>query len=152
MLFLDPYGTQVRWPTIEAIAATKAIDLWVLWPLGIAVNRMVTRSGDIPAGWRKSLDTLLGTPDWYGAFYSVTKTVNLFGDEIDQVEKATTDSIGQYLNARLKTVFPAVAENPRVLRNSTGCPIYLLCFAAGNENGAPIAIRIAQHLLKRGAL
>ena len=27
VLFLDPYGMQVEWKTIEAIAATKAIDL-----------------------------------------------------------------------------------------------------------------------------
>src|ERR1017187_3105193 len=46
VLFLDPYGTQVSWKTIEAIAATKAIDLWVLFPLG-GVNRMLTQSGDI---------------------------------------------------------------------------------------------------------
>lgn len=29
VLFLDPYGAQVEWTTIEAIAATKAIDLSV---------------------------------------------------------------------------------------------------------------------------
>jgi three-Cys-motif partner protein len=34
-LFLDPYGMQVEWSTIEAIASTKAIDLWLLFPLGI---------------------------------------------------------------------------------------------------------------------
>lgn len=27
VLFLDPYGMQVRWSTIEAVAATRAIDL-----------------------------------------------------------------------------------------------------------------------------
>jgi three-Cys-motif partner protein len=35
VLFLDPYGMQVDWSTIQAIARTKAIDLWVLFPLGI---------------------------------------------------------------------------------------------------------------------
>jgi len=33
VLFLDPYGMDVEWQTIEVIAATKAIDLWVLIPL-----------------------------------------------------------------------------------------------------------------------
>ena len=32
VLFLDPYGMQVEWETIEAIAGTKAIDLWLLFP------------------------------------------------------------------------------------------------------------------------
>jgi three-Cys-motif partner protein len=43
VLFLDPYGMQVEWKTIEAIAATKAIDLWLLFPLGIGVNRLLTK-------------------------------------------------------------------------------------------------------------
>jgi len=47
-------------------------------------------------------------------------------------------------------VFPAVAEEPRVLRNSANCPLYLLCFAVGNEKGAPIAMRIADYLLTNG--
>jgi three-Cys-motif partner protein len=32
VLFLDPYGMQVEWQTIEAIAKTAAIDLWLLFP------------------------------------------------------------------------------------------------------------------------
>jgi three-Cys-motif partner protein len=60
VLFLDPYGMQVEWRTIEAIAATKAIDLWLLFPLGIGVNRLLTKSGDIPESWRNRLNLLLG--------------------------------------------------------------------------------------------
>ena len=48
-VFPDPYGMQVDWSTFEAIAATKAIDLWILSPLGQAVNRLPSRN-DIPAG------------------------------------------------------------------------------------------------------
>jgi hypothetical protein len=44
------------------------------------------------------------------------------------VEKATTESIGRYFNERLKTVFAAVAEQPRVLRNSANSPY--TCFAS----------------------
>jgi hypothetical protein len=61
--------------------------------------------------------------------------------------KATNSSIARYFNDRLKQIFPAVAE-PGVLRNSSNCPLYLLCFAAGNEKGAPIALKIANSLLK----
>jgi three-Cys-motif partner protein len=149
VLFLDPYGMQVEWKTIEAIAETNAIDLWLLFPLGIGVNRLLTRSGEIPESWRKRLDLLLGTADWYDEFYRVERTRTLFG-EADHVVKATTETIGRYFNKRLKTVFPAVAEEPRVLRNSANCPLYLLCFAVGNDRGAPIALRIANHLLTKG--
>lgn len=53
VLFLDTFGMQVEWRTIEAVATTKAIDLWLLFPLGIGVNRLLTKSGDIPDAWRK---------------------------------------------------------------------------------------------------
>jgi hypothetical protein len=62
------------------------------------------------------------------------------------VKRATTGTIGRYFVDRLKEVFTAVAE-PRVLSNSKGSPLYLLCFAAGNLKGAPIALKIANHLL-----
>jgi three-Cys-motif partner protein len=150
VLFLDPYGMQVEWTTIEAIGRTKAIDLWILFPLGVAVNRLLMRSGRIPQSWRKRLDLLLG-PGWYEALYRLERTPSLFDDEATRVVKATTASIGQYFNDRLQTVFAGVAKAPRVLVNSVGCPLYLLCFAAGNPNGAPIAIKIAEHLLKAGA-
>jgi three-Cys-motif partner protein len=150
VMFLDPYGMQVEWKTIVAIASTKAIDLWLLFPLGIGVNRLLTTSGDIPESWRRRLDTLLGTEDWYDEFYKVESTPTLFGDAEDRVVKASTETIGRYFNERLKSVFTAVADQPRVLRNSANCPLYLLCFAAGNEKGAPIALRIANHLLTKG--
>jgi len=152
VLFLDPYGMQVDWKTVESIAATQAIDLWLLFPLGIGVNRLLTRSGDIPASWRRRLDTLLGTEDWYEEFYRVESSPGLFAAAEDRVVKATTATIGRYFNERLRTVFAAVADEPKVLRNKAQCPLYLLCFAVGNRNGAPIALRIANHLLTKGVL
>ncbi|WP_129781634.1 three-Cys-motif partner protein TcmP [Peristeroidobacter soli] len=148
VLFLDPYGMQVDWKTIEAVAATKAIDLWLLFPLGIGVNRLLTKSGTIPDTWRDRLTALLGTENWYEEFYKVEATADLLGDVSGRVIKASMDVIGAYFLERLSTVFAGVVEQPGVLRNSSNNPLYLLCFAVGNERGKPIAIRIAKHLLK----
>lgn len=148
VLFLDPYGMQVEWKTIEAIASTKAIDLWLLFPLGIGVNRLLTKSGDIPDSWRQRLDLLLGTTDWYDEFYKVETSVDLFGNALEKPVKEKMETIGRYFNNRLKKVFAGVVEEPGVLRNSANNPLYLLCFAVGNERGKNIALRIAEHLLK----
>ena len=148
VLFLDPYGMQVEWTTIEAIAKTKAIDLWLLFPLGIGVNRLLTKSGEIPKSWRRRLDLLLGTTDWYDDFYKVETMPTLFGDDNERIVKATMETMGRYFTNRLKGIFPGVAEEPGVLRNSANNPLYLLCFAVGNEPGKKIALKIAQHLLK----
>jgi three-Cys-motif partner protein len=68
---------QVDWTTVEAIARTKAIDLWVLFPLGIGVNRLLTKSGDVPETWRRRLNLLLGTEEWYEEFYRFESTPTL---------------------------------------------------------------------------
>jgi three-Cys-motif partner protein len=153
VLFLDPYGMQVEWATIEAIARTRAIDLWLLFPLGIGVNRLLPKSGEIPASWRRRLDLLLGTRDWYDEFYQVETTPTLFGGEQERVVKASTETIGRYFNRRLEGVFAGVAAKPGVLRNSKNNPLYLLCFAVGNpsDRAKTIALRIANHLLKEVA-
>ena len=52
-LFLDPYGMQVEWETIRSIASTQAIDLWVLFPLGMGMSRVLVKSGQIPDSWRQ---------------------------------------------------------------------------------------------------
>ncbi len=148
VLFLDPYGMQVEWTTIEAVAGTHAIDLWLLFPLGIAVNRLLTKSGDIPESWRRRLDRFFGTEDWYETFYTVETTPTLYDDDQERVVKAKPDAIGQYIIERLDGLFVGVAAEPGVLRNSRNNPLYLLCFAVGNPRGKDIALRIANHLLK----
>ena len=148
VLFLDPYGMQVEWAIIEAVARTKAIDLWLLFPLGMGVNRLLPRSAEIPDSWRQRLDLVLGTTDWYDKFYTVDAVPNLFDEQDEQVRKVSMDRIGQYFLERLGGVFSGVLERPAVLRNSTNNPLYLLCFAAGNPKGTSIALKIARHLLK----
>jgi three-Cys-motif partner protein len=148
VLFLDPYGMQVKWATLQAIARTRAIDLWILFPLGVAVNRLLKRDGKINQGIKRRLDEMFGTQDWYHAFYKEVTTEDLFGEKAELRKVSTFKTIGGYFVQRLKTTFPGVAENPRPLFNSKGNPLYLLCFAASNERGAKPALRIAQHILK----
>jgi three-Cys-motif partner protein len=140
---------QVTWDTIEAIANTKAIDLWILFPLGVAVNRMITRDGKINESWRRKLDMMFGVPDWYEAFYQPKITQSFFGEETSMEKISNFDSISEYFVKRLKTVFAGVAENPRPLFNSRNIPLYLLCFASGNPKGAKTAIKIAHDILRK---
>ena len=51
IVFLDPFGMQVPWSTIEALAKTKAIEIIINFPLGMAIQRLLTKSGNILAGF-----------------------------------------------------------------------------------------------------
>lgn len=149
VVFLDPYGMQVEWSLIEAIAETQAIDLWLLFPLGVAVNRLLPRTGVPSEGWARALTRIFGTEDWHDAFYRHETKSTLFGEEEQTKKDADFARIGRFFVNRLKTVFCGVAENPLPLRNSTNVPLYLLCFASGNPRGAGTAVKIAQHILEK---
>ena len=152
VLFLDPFGMEVKWKTIEAIANTKAIDLWVLFPLGVAVNRMITKDGNIPPEWEAKLFDLFGDNDWRKNFYQPQnqQQTDLFEMKADDnlQKTASFEDIGDYFVRRLKTVFSGVLDTPLMLKNSKNNPIFSLCFAAGNEKGAPIALKIAEHIVR----
>lgn len=149
VLFLDPYGMQVKWDTIEAIANTKAIDLWILFPLGVAVNRLLRKDGQIDEGIRKTLNQFFGTEDWYDEFYKENETPSLFENLPKQQKDANWDAIEHYFIERLDSVFTEVAKNPLRLYNSRNAPLYLLCFAAGNPKGASTAVKIAEYILRK---
>ena len=149
VVFLDPYGMQVEWATIAAMGATRAIDLWVLFPLGVGVNRLLLRTRIPEERWASRLTRIFGTDDWRAAFYRESEQQTLFGDTRDLVKVADFASISRFWVARLKTVFAQVAPDPLPLRNSRNVPIYLLSFAAANPKGAETAVRIAQYILSR---
>ena len=149
VLFLDPYGMEVEWSTIRAIASTKAIDLWLLFPLGVAVNRLLRRDGQINELVRSKLDRFFGTTVWFDQFYQTREKDSLFGTE-NVIEKVVNfETISKYFVKRLKSIFADAAENPLKLYNSKNNPLYLLCFAVGNKKAAPIAKKIAQDILKK---
>jgi len=144
VVFLDPFATQVEWSTIKAVAATRAIDMWYLFPL-MAVNRLMARDPD--KAIRDRLNAIFGTEEWAEKFYRTRKAARFFGpSEVTQKESDYYE-IGEYFLGRLRAIFSGVAPNPKIFNNSRRAPLFQLFFAAGNPNGAPIAVRIASHLL-----
>lgn len=144
LVFLDPFGMQVQWSTIEAISDTEAIDLWVLFPIGVAANRLLKREGEIPSGWKRRLNLVFGTDNWEQEFYDRYET--LFGGT---TPKKTVDlfDIGEFYHDRMRNTFARVAEDPYVLEGPNGTPLYLFYFAAANPNAADTAVRIAQYII-----
>jgi three-Cys-motif partner protein len=150
VLFLDPYGMQVSWETLVAVAATKAIDVWMLYPTGMGLNRLLTKDGDIPSEWQQALDRSLGCRDWREAFYRVEESSDLFGHaSTDRVKDASTEKFEAFLLDRFRTIFAGVAPEAVPLRNSRGQVMYLLCFACGNPRGANLAVRIARSVIRK---
>jgi three-Cys-motif partner protein len=149
VVFLDPYGMQIDWNLITIIAKTQAIDLWLLFPLGVAVNRLLKKGEPPEEEWANALTRIFGTDEWITVFYPHQKILTLFGEEDIQCKQAEFDQIGNFLIERLKKVFIGVADTALQLCNSKHNPIYLLCFAAGNPKGSQTAVRIAKYIIEK---
>lgn len=147
VVFLDPFATEVVWTTVQALAATRAMDVWILFPL-MAVNRLLATDAD--KSCRNRLDTIFGTTEWFERFYRTTKDEDIFGQPLETVCKVCDfKGIGAFFAERLRAIFAGVAPTPCVWNNSRGSPLFQLFFAAGNKKGAPIAVRIADHILRK---
>lgn len=110
VVFLDPYGMQVDWQTIEALAGTEAVDLWLLFPLGQAVMRLLQPTKQPPPKWQRALDRIFGTHDWIGKFYVTEPTPDLFdADRVSTLRIANWEHVASYLIERLGLVFEAVS-------------------------------------------
>jgi three-Cys-motif partner protein len=150
VMFLDPYGMQVDWRTIEEVARTRHIDMWYLFPVG-AVHRLLPREGRASPVWASALDRILGDSGWRTVFYETARDSTLFG-EIDRKSKiADVSVIEEYVRDRLTKVFSGgVAAKALQLRNSKDSCMFLLFFACWNPNPKAhrLALRIAEHVLK----
>jgi three-Cys-motif partner protein len=150
VLFLDPYATEVKWAALEAISKTQAIDLWYLFPFS-AVQRMLPNRGVVES-WRNKLNDLFGDTEWEARFYKADPQLTLFGENENMIKEVNTVELAAYICERLRSIFPYVADNPRLLYNAKKSPLFLFCFAVSNPNPKAygLAKKVAEdHILKK---
>lgn len=136
VLLLDPYSTQLDWVTLESIAASGKVDLWMLFPISV-ILRMTPKDEDrIRPEWANTLRRLLGTDAWEAAFYKppeVPSIDDLFDDAPTQAaRRINTTEVENWVTGRLKEVFPYVAKP--VLLTNRGSPLFLFYFAVSNKS------------------
>ena len=152
VLFLDPYGMNVPWSTLENVRATEALDVWYLVSLAGLYRQAPRNARDLTGDKRAAITRMLGTDEWEREWYSRRPEANLF-DDLDETYSRTADvkMIEAYTTKRLRALFPAVLE-PLTLRNDRGLPMSSLYFMVSNPNPKAIAParRIADHILKAG--
>jgi three-Cys-motif partner protein len=155
VIFLDPFGNQVEWATLKAIAATKALDVWYLFPLSGIFRNATLAIDALSADKRAAITRVLGTDEWMDRFYKEPeRTGHLFDDltlaKSPKVRSINVQGIEAFVHERLKTVFPHVLP-PKTITSYKNVPAFSLFFAVSNpdEGAWGIASRIASHLLKK---
>lgn len=151
VLFLDPYGMEVEWATLKAVAETQAIDVWFLFPLA-GLYRQATRSfADIDASKRTALTRMFGSEDWAHELYTGKVTSDLFGETFEVRRSADVAGLERYVQTRLESIFPKVLK-PLALpidRKPQRFSLFL-CISNPEPKAIGLATRIGNHILKAG--
>lgn len=144
LAYIDPCGMQVEWRSIESLRSLP-MDVWVLVPTGLGVNRLLKNDGRISDSWMSRLEIFLGLTkeEIEKNFYKRTET--LFSDItfIEKERDAVERSARLYRN-RLKEIFAFVSK-PYELKNSTNSTMYHLFLASNNE----VAVKIGNDIVKK---
>lgn len=139
VVFLDPFGTQVKWITLERLAKTGVCDIWYLFPTS-AINRMLERHGKIPEAWDSKLCDVLGTDEWKTCFYKLKRKTTLFGESEENTKTVNSlREIQNYVYYRLSTIFNFVGSDVLSLYNSRSA-IFSLFFVMSSKS--PSALKI----------
>jgi three-Cys-motif partner protein len=151
LAFIDPCGMQVEWSSVEALK-NLGVDLWILVPTGVGVNRMLTRNGRISRSWMEKLQTFLGLPfkEIEAIFYSESQQQTFFGDQEKYKIDNAIQKAGELYSRRLGTLFKNVSD-PYVLRNSMNSPMYHFILATDNKAGLGIANDVIKKRARYGS-
>jgi len=149
VVLLDPWGMQIGWAAVKAIAETRCLDMWYLFPTQ-AVVRMLPHSGIPPNAWCEKLDLCLGAADWRTEFYrTIAGSDDLFG--VDRIHReASFGAVEAFVVRRLRETFGgAVLQEPLRLgpRNK---PLFSFCFASANpsEKAKQLSERLARGVVR----
>jgi three-Cys-motif partner protein len=136
IVFIDPFGMQFEWTTMQHIAKIKTVELLLNFPV-MAINRGILRKhpGVISEGRKERLDRFWGTDDWMIDLYTEEQT--LFGPESVK-RQLSGKEFGNVFKKRLEEIF-RYCSNPILMANSKNAPLYCLIFAGHNATGKKIA-------------
>jgi len=148
LVFLDPFGMQIDWDSIKRLE-NLSVDLWILVPTGVIINRLLERKIDQEKGLAHAdkLKAFFGMSEEEirSFFYTEKQVPTLFGEDEMVITKAENSirKIAQLYIKRLHGIFSHVTEDAMVLYNNHNVPIYHFVFASNNKT----AMNIAQDII-----
>lgn len=150
VVFLDPFGLQIKYSTLEALAATCAVDVWYLVPV-FAMYRQIRHDGGVLEDGGRSVDEALGTAEWRNVVAVEEKgQMDLWGAS-KPVSRRTVDVkwFETVAKDRLKHAFQGRVVNQVLPLGRNGLHEFSLMFAWANPSEkAKLASKLASAVLK----
>ena len=153
VLFLDPYGMEVEWSTLEKVASTKAIDVWFLFPLAGLYRQATRQLMNIDQHKRAALTRMFGSEAWEEELYPKTFKNDLFEGISEGPRERAADVAGleRYAKSRLEKIFSKVLK-PLPLPPNKRPQLFslFLCISNKDPKAVGLATRIGDHIRKAG--
>jgi three-Cys-motif partner protein len=148
VVFLDPYGMEVEWSTLQALASTKAIDVWFLFPLAGLYRQATRRLVDIDEVKRAALTRMFGSDSWEQELYPVSGEPDMFGSLPERRRELNPRGLEKYVQSRLAETFALVLD-PLALPVDKNPQMFslFLCISNSAPKAIGLARRIGNHLL-----
>ncbi len=153
VIFVDPCGPEGNWDMIRAIAGTRALDMWWLFPISAVYRNAPRNRADLTPEKRAMVARCLDDENWENDLYRPkppTQQTSLFPDDerSSGQDRITPSEIETLVKRKLRRFFPHV-ENPAPLYGRTHAQLFSLFFAVSNPSRQAIKVAsdIAHHLL-----
>ena len=149
VLFLDPYGMQVEWQTLQSIRETRSVDLLYLFPIGGILRQAALDLSKVDPHKDAAITRIYGTSRWREEWYSESRQGDLLKAAPTILRHATNQQIEAGFKARLETLFPYVSD-PLPLLTSRGAKLYSLFLAASNDSPRALALikKVVAHVMR----
>lgn len=148
-VFLDPYGLELIWETVEALGTAGVFDVFINFSV-MGVTRQC--SGIPPTGEHKAMiNRLMGAEDWVDEVYTENQQRSLPGFEkitceLERIKEKVTEKLIEYYRKRLKTCFKHVSKHV-IMRNKMNAPLYAMMLASQ----ASLAVKKMNEIFARDA-
>jgi three-Cys-motif partner protein len=120
---IDGFGIECRWSTIEALATCKRMDLIILFPQGMNINRNLR-------GWAEtddnSLDLFFGTDKWR----------EIYRDNNGRAKRCVRPFLDLYQENLRKLGYSGINQvREQLIKSQRGQKLYYLIFASRHPLG-----------------
>lgn len=151
VVFLDPFGLQIKYETIQALARTQAVDVWYLVPV-FAMFRQISREGEVLPDGGRSVDEALGTTEWrHVVAKNELAQADMFGPSPSAQKRAVDVAwFEKIAKDRLKMAFNGQVLDQVLPLGKPGLHEFSLMFAWANPSGPArnLAEKLASSVLR----
>lgn len=149
VVFLDPFGLQINYGTLEMLGRTKAVDLWYLVPV-FAMYRQISGEGQINPDGGPRVDAALGTRDWRHVAVVEEESIDLFNQSQFRSKRAVDVAwFEKIAKERIGKAFGGQVLDETLPLGRNGLQEFSLMFAWANPSErAKLAAKLARAVLK----